>query len=104
MDKRNARGRFGVGNSGGPGRPPRQTEATYLRATAAACSLADWKEIVTRAVADAKTGDAKAREFLARYVLGSAPVLSDLVAWAEAGHDPVNEKLRTAELNKLLAS
>ena len=104
MDTRETNGRFSPGNSGGPGRPPRQTEAEYLRATAAACSLEDWEQIVTRAVADAKTGNAKAREFLARYVLSAAPILSDLAAWDEVGHDPVNEKLRSAKLHKMLAS
>jgi hypothetical protein len=69
-----------------------------------ACSLVDWQEIVKKAVADAKTGNAKAREFLARYVLGAAPILSDLAAWDEVGHDPVNEKLKKARLSKMLAS
>jgi len=40
---------------------------------------------------------------LAHYVLGAAPILSDLEAWDEAGHDPVNEKLRSANLHKMLA-
>jgi hypothetical protein len=104
MDKRDGNGRFEPGNSGGPGRPPRQTEAAYLRITTAACSLEDWREIVTKAVVDAKTGNAKAREFLARYVLGAAPILSDLAAWDEAGHDPINEKLKNVRLHKMLAS
>ena len=104
MDTREKNGRFSPGNNGGPGRPLRVTETSYLRATAAACSLEDWGHIVTRAVSDAKTGNAKARDFLAHYILGAAPILSDLVAMDEVGHDPVNEKLRSAKLHKMLAS
>lgn len=104
MDKRDRNGRFEQGTSGGPGRPPRQTETDYLRATLAACSLEDWREIVVKAVYDAKRGNPKARDFLARYLLGAAPVLSDLMAWSEAGYDPVEEKLRSAKLHKMLAS
>jgi hypothetical protein len=104
MDTRETNGRFSPGNSGGPGRPPRQTEAAYLRITTAACSLEEWREIVTKTVADAKTGNAKAREFLARFLLGAAPILSDLASWDEAGHDPINEKIKNARLHKMLAS
>ena len=35
-----------------------------------AVSLEDWQAIVRRALDDAKNGDAKAREWLARYLLG----------------------------------
>lgn len=75
-----------------------------MRITTTACALEDWREIVTKAVVDAKTGNAKAREFLARYLLSAAPILSDLAAWYEVGHDPVNEKLRSAKLHKMLAT
>jgi hypothetical protein len=67
------RGRFTVGNAGGPGRPRRAVERDYLRALNAAVSLHDWREIVEAAVARAKEGDAKAREWLARYLLGATP-------------------------------
>jgi hypothetical protein len=67
------RGRFTVGNPGGPGRPPRAVEREYLRALNEAVSLDDWKEVVQAAVADAKEGDAKAREWLARYLIGDDP-------------------------------
>jgi hypothetical protein len=67
------RGRFTVGNPGGPGRPRRPVEREYLRALNEAVSLDDWKEVVQAAVADAKEGDAKAREWLARYLIGDDP-------------------------------
>lgn len=102
MNMRETNGRFSPGNSGGPGRPPRQTEASYLRATSAACSIEDWTAIVERAVQDAKVGNSKAREFLARYVLGAAPVLSELTALDEVGLDPVDEKLHSVKMRKML--
>lgn len=66
---RDAAGRFAAGNAGGPGRPRREVERQFLDATLAAVSVEDWSEIVKRAAADAKAGDAKARDWLAR-VLG----------------------------------
>lgn len=48
----------------------RQTEQEYMRAMLGACNLDEWREIVEKAVADAKAGDAKAREWLAAYVVG----------------------------------
>jgi hypothetical protein len=103
MAERRENGQFQTGNSGGPGRPTRKTEAAYLRATSVACSIEDWQEIVTKAVADAKAGNAKAREFLARYILADSPILSDLAAWDEVGLDPVNEKVDSAKMRKLMA-
>jgi len=35
------------------------------------CSLEDWALIVAKAVADAKIGDAAARQWLSRYLLGN---------------------------------
>jgi hypothetical protein len=67
------RGRFTLGNPGGPGRPSRPVEREYLRALNEAVSLDDWKAVVQAAVADAKEGDAKAREWLARYLIGDDP-------------------------------
>lgn len=99
---REANGRFSQGNAGGPGRPPRQTEASYLRATSAACSIEDWRAIIERAVQDAKAGNAKAREFLSKYLLGSAPILSELVAWDEVGLDPVDDKMHSVKMRKML--
>ena len=67
---RDKNGRFAAGNTFGPGRPKRQTERGYLRATVKACSIDDWQAIVKTAVVDAKMGDAKAREWLGRYLVG----------------------------------
>ena len=90
---RDGRGRFGRGNPGGPGRPPRETERAYLSALSAACPPEVWQEIVARAVTDAKDGDAKAREWLAGYLVGRpkalAPTLHRLAVEDAAGVDPV---------------
>jgi hypothetical protein len=67
---RAAFGRFTKGNPGGPGRPPRPVEADYLRMVTAGCPPETWRRIVDRAVSDATAGDAKAREWLGRYLLG----------------------------------
>lgn len=66
---RDEKGRFALGHPGGPGRPRRQTEREYLDFMLGGCSLEDWREIVQKAVADAKRGDGVARNWLARYLL-----------------------------------
>ncbi len=71
MAARDERGRFIKGQSGNPaGRASRQVEAEYLNTTIAAVSLGDWKQIVDKAVQQAKTGDGDARKWLAEYILG----------------------------------
>lgn len=70
--QRNDRGRFVVGNSGGPGRPARQTEAEYLTTMVDVCSPKEWRAIVNRAVRDAKAGDPRARRWLGDYLIGPA--------------------------------
>jgi hypothetical protein len=69
-DGRDGRGRFAVGNRGGPGRPRRATEAEYLRALCCIVSLEDLRAIARRAVADAKKGSARARDWVTKYLLG----------------------------------
>ena len=95
-----ANGQFAPGNPGGPGRPSRQTQREYLRAMIAGCSLGDWREIVGKAVAHAKQGDAKAREWLARYLVGSpvlaTPTPSTLAVEDEAGLDPLAHMIQDA--------
>jgi hypothetical protein len=56
-------------------------EADYLAVIGNAVSLSDWREIVSRALADAKAGDPKARAWLAKYLIGDTPgQLLDLAA------------------------
>jgi hypothetical protein len=76
---RNSNGTFGHGNPGGPGRPRRGVEREYLAAFAAAVPLADWQAIIQKAVAEAKGGNARAREWLSKYLVGEDPlVLAEL--------------------------
>jgi hypothetical protein len=90
---RDEKGKFVVGNSGGPGRPPRATERDYLIALSLSCSTDDWQEIVTKAVDDAKDGDAKARAWLAGYLVGEpgsrGEMLHAIAVEVAAGSDPV---------------
>ena len=72
-DARSEKGRFTTGNAGGPGRPRRAIEADYLKAFSDAVPLDAWRTIVSRAVAQAQSGNARARDWVARYVLGSEP-------------------------------
>lgn len=62
-------GRFAVGNSGGPGRPKRQAEEDYLQTLSERVPLALWAEIVDKAASDAAAGDAKARDWLSKYLM-----------------------------------
>jgi hypothetical protein len=89
MSVRNDKGQFGKGNPGGPGRPKMQTERTYLEVVIASCSPETWKEIVDKAVVDAKAGDSKAREWLSFYLVGrpgqTAPTLRQMAIDNAAG-------------------
>jgi hypothetical protein len=61
-------------------------EADYLAALGDAVPLDRWRAIVERAVTDAENGDAKAREWVSRYVTGGVPNgLTDLAAYEAAG-------------------
>jgi hypothetical protein len=76
---RNVNGTFASGNTFGLGRPRRPIEIEYLAALSDACSIDTWREIVNRAVQDAKDGDDKARVWLSRYLIGeSSASLRDL--------------------------
>jgi hypothetical protein len=81
MASRGERGRFLPGHTiPGPGRPRRETERKYLRALAAVVKLTDWRGIVKKAVADAKAGDAQARNWLSKHLCGDDPLaLAELV-------------------------
>ena len=82
MNKRSGRdasGKFTEGNKHGTGRLPRAVEQDYLSVFSDVMSLDDWRRVVIRAVEDAQKGDAKARDWVSRYALGSTPkTLTDL--------------------------
>lgn len=99
MADRNDKGRFVQGNKVSPGRKPRRTEDQYLRATINSVTLADWKDIVDKAVAQAKRGDSRARQWLSDYLLGKPQQKVDVtsdggpmviqISWDDA---PVSEE------------
>jgi hypothetical protein len=69
----------------GPGRPRRETERKYLRSLTAVVKLTDWREIVKRAVEDAKAGDSQARNWLSKHLCGDDPLaLAELVEGLQA--------------------
>ncbi len=95
MADRDSSGRFVKGYQGGPGRKPRRTEDQYLKATVDSITLADWKEIVEKAAAQAKRGDSRARQWLSDYLLGKPQQKIDVtsadqplviqLSWGDAG-------------------
>jgi len=73
-------GRFVNGNGGGPGRPPREREQKYYEITMTTCTFQEWQDVVQKAVAQAKRGDAVARKWLSDYLVGvpEIPVSSEV--------------------------
>src|SRR5262245_34063085 len=67
---RDINGRFKRGYGGGPGRPCRQTEQTYLHVLIETVPPDQWRKVCEKALAQALEGDAKAREWLANYLIG----------------------------------
>ncbi len=81
--QRQRNGRFATGNSGSPGRPRRRVELEYLMVLGETVSLATWRKIARRAVQDALNGDAGARSWLAKYLIGSTGNSLETAAAAE---------------------
>jgi hypothetical protein len=77
---RTGAGRFAPGNPGGPGRPRRVAECDYLVAPTEECPPETWRAICRQAVKDALAGDARARDWLSRYLLGNPAELPTLGA------------------------
>jgi hypothetical protein len=92
-------GRFQVGNPGGPGRPPRQTEFEYLLAISEACNLETFKEIVTATVEAARRGDDKARAWLSSYLVGNADAKAGRLSKIESAE---RQLLRDEEMERIL--
>jgi hypothetical protein len=102
-DVRDELGRFTSGNPGGPGRPRRTIEREYMAALGDAITLDDWREVVARAVADAKAGDQGARNWLAKYLLGSAPRTLADIATDEARSWTVEDEILLGPRDKFKA-
>ena len=65
---------FQPGGPPGPGRPHKEVERRYLKSLIGAVPLKKWKAIVKKAVEEAEAGDAKARDWLARHLVGTEPL------------------------------
>ena len=60
-----------AGPSGNPkGRPRREVEREYLGVVMRLCDVTTWARVIEKTIVDAVAGDYRAREFLARYILG----------------------------------
>lgn len=71
MVARDSKGRFVKGASGNPqGRLPKEIEQTYLQVCESTCTFDVWREIVLKAIEQAKRGDARARQWLSDYLMG----------------------------------
>jgi hypothetical protein len=86
-----ATGRFKKGFKGGPGRPKLAgaRELAYLKVLQNVASPAEWRKICEKAVADAKAGSSRARDWISRYVCPEDPaelltVISEIRAELEA--------------------
>ena len=104
-DGRRADGRFALGNAGGPGRPRRAVEREYLAALADELTLDRWRRIVRGAIDEAENGDPKAREWVAKYALGTTPPTLAALAVADAAgvtpDDEVADAVRLAHMSDL---
>jgi hypothetical protein len=89
---RNKDGTFATGNPGGPGRSRRATERDYLRALSEACPPETWEKICKKAVEAAETGDPKARDWLARHLLGDVR-LSETLTDREATERALDDSI-----------
>jgi hypothetical protein len=66
---RDPKGRFSKGNPGGPGRPPRVIETTYLETLQANLTQERWAEICCKVIELAEAGDLRAFDLLCRHSL-----------------------------------
>lgn len=70
--------------------PRRPIEREYLATLNAAVPLDTWQAICKRAADDALIGDAKARDWLAKWLLGLESKLLTALAAEETGADPAD--------------
>lgn len=66
---RDDKGRFVKGHSGNPGGRPID-QSKYLKKIDTTMTLKDWREIVKKAIDQAKRGDSRARQWLSDYLAG----------------------------------
>lgn len=84
MAERDENGKFIPGHKGGPGRPSKPKEEKFYRTTLSAVTLTDWREIVKKAVDQAKKGNPSARKWLSDYLIGPPQQKVDITTAGEA--------------------
>lgn len=85
MAQRDEKGRFLKGASGNPkGRNPAPKEEKFYSVMIGTVSLKDWREIVAKAVEQAKRGNTAARKWLSDYLMGVPKQQVDLTSAGEA--------------------
>lgn len=93
---RDVNGQFKKGHPGGPGRPKRAVEQSYLRALRDNLPVEVWGQIVAKAVALALEGDATARQWLGRYAMGAEPPTLRQLAGMKNAAGSVDEAIEQA--------
>lgn len=71
--KRDAKGRFGKDNPGGPGRVPLAKEEQYLKIFHKIVTPKEFEVVCATALRQAQKGDDRARKWITDYLLG-API------------------------------
>ncbi len=93
MGQRDATGRFVKGVSGNPaGRSKKEREYRFYEIAVTTVTFTDWRDIIEKAITQAKRGDSIARKFLADYLMGppvnkvevSDPTINVVIDWGEA--------------------
>ncbi|WP_425400170.1 hypothetical protein [Aeoliella sp.] len=87
-EKRDARGRFLPGHAGGPGRKPKPPGNRYARYLGEVVTESEFKRLIRVTLERAQSGDAKARDWLAKWLLSKdrplPPTAEELAAASEA--------------------
>lgn len=80
MVTRGPDGKFVKGHSGGPGRPPRETEQYFVDLFRTSVSDADFQEVVAALVKAAKRGNTMATKIILEYLMGTPKQKADIAA------------------------
>lgn len=88
MAERDDKGRFVKGVSGNPGGKPLD-QTKYLKKLDTTMTLKEWRDIVVKAIEQAKRGDSRARQWLSDYLLGK-PTQRQEITGAEGSEFVIN--------------
>lgn len=83
MATRNEKGQFVKGHPGGPGRPKREIEQAYFRATVGSVSEREWQNVIKAMLTEAKKGNVAAATWLGNYLMGKPQESMDVTSNGE---------------------